>query len=881
MLTLNAAALSPYAGNSVPYSAIATDTPAPGADTFKLSAPAGGSVQPVILQVTGGGAELQTFNAPLGTQRVDRVTYGSETFTAAANPSNLQPGEYVFNSLSLELTIYPTSPLIAGRSLLVQSVDPAAVLTEYLLAADYALPDIFYRYPVVGVLTWSCGWEEHPSGEFELITDWATADALEDELIPQVTELEIYGVGFQVADLTIIKTSPLENPNLEARVNVQLRGKWESYLEEKVVLDAPNGTAGGARTIRGNTTVQAIAAKVGAVATLPPNRIKAPIKPGEAEDVTLQDVFEGNLRHNGCFARYSSAGAIEAVKLEAVATHQVAYTDLFNQKLEIRSSANPRAFDFKNGRLEWGERATRKIEGEDTQGNREELLTPQWRLKRPDRRIEPVGSPRPDIPPADLVNAIDTSLIFDGGGPIKERTITHTENGAITKQTYEKWGVVAIACYDLYYRVSTGWYKIQPLNPAAFWQKVEEWEANYFYDHSTGYLTGGECHGSRLLRLKSESKNESCGAYDEWFKANDQTRPKKRKQLDFYEFSVRPLYEESAYKLDKFRNHYRDMPPRPTEEAEIFFPEFNADGTRSNVFVGSAYDVKVSREEKDGEPWIRIKYRVPVPGWVDPRFCAEEVNKRSCFMSAPDPDSSLLEPRPDLVAGEYRDLDRRLNVPDFRYQDRSGSYIAENFIEYTRLQTQKDVGFARAAKETVEEQQKGRPNEHTKKEKIYEKVDPTEDEPDPDEWEWVISTAAVEDDRIVGDTASYPYASTYQEAMTGLVTDLEINNTRDTKLTAVELHHALMTREGDLLNLEGHGAWRVLSYRKSLAILAPGVIQPGRMQLDLGKRISGTAIAVTKRLKPKPPPEDSDSLDGEPLDGGNLLAGYPGRGNRG
>lgn len=889
LLTLDYSTLSVFKGDRIPPTAIAGPNPT---DTFSLTAPPSPALAPVVLQVTAGGAGLQVFDAPLGTQRVDVVLYGRETYRPAADPADIQAGEFVFNSLTLQITLLPRTTLTAGRSLLVQAVDPGAVLTSYLLTAADALPDIFYKYNVTGALAWSCGWEESPSGQFELITDWATADALENELIPQETELEIYGVGFQVASLTITKRSPLENPNLEARVTVSLRGKWESYLEEQVVLDSPNGAAGGPRTIRGNTTVQAIAAKVGAVATLSSNTIKAPTKAGEEEILSLQDVFEGNLRHNGCFARYSSAGGIEAVPLDAVTTHQIAYTDLYNQALEIQINANPRAFDYQNGRLEWGESAVNSTFGEDTQGNRAELLAARWRQKFADKRIEPVGSPDPTAPPADLVNACDASMVFDSGGPTKELTITYTENGAIVAQEYVKFGIVAVACDDLYVRnVVSGkvvW-SLANVSPGQLWQVVEQWKASYSYDQN-GYLTAVNCTGQRLVRLKSESGAESCEAYDAWAKASttpDATtglskKDKARRQLDFYRFEWRPIVEQAAYVTNKFRDRYSDIPPPPTEEAEIFLPEFNPDGTRANPIVLSSYGpVTTTREDVDGEPWLRVKYQTPVPGWVDPRFCTAEESKKGCFLSAPDPESTSKKPLPDLTTGEDKEVEIRRYVPDFRNQDRRGSYVAESYIEYSRLQTQKDASFARSARETSEQQSKGRPSEHTRKEKLYEKIDPTEGEPDPDEWEYIISTTEVDDDRLIGETASYPYASTFDQAITGLQTDLEINNTRDTKNTAIDLKHSLTIREGDLINLEGHGEWRVLGYSKSLAILAPGVIQPGTMNLELGKRIGGVQVAVTKRLKPTPPDDADEALSVQSvgLEGGTLFQGVT-RGNR-
>lgn len=884
MLILNAADLSPYAGDSVPYSAIASSITTTPIDTFILGQPESPSVQPVILQVTGGGSGVQTFNAPLGTQRVDTVSYGTESFSAAVDPSDPQPGEFVFNSLTLQLTLNPSIPLTPGRSLLVQTVDPSAVLTEYLLTANDSLPDIFYKYNITGALAWSCGWEENPKGAFELITDWATADALEAELIPKVTQLEIFGIGFQVDSLTITKRSPLQNPNLEARVNVQLRGKWEDYLEEQVVLDSLNGTSSGSRTIRGNTTVQAIAAKVGAVATLPSNRIEAPRKSGEEEIVSLQEVFEGNLRHNGCFARYSSAGAIEAVKLDAVQIHNVSYNDLYNTELEIQINASPRALDFKNGRLEWGERVQlASTFAEDTQGNGAESLVVRWRQKPVDRQVIPTGSSDIDSPPGNIKDLIDASFVFDNGGPVKEQTITTTENGAIVRQEYVKKGFAAVAHLHLYNRSTdsngkTIWTPRSPSLIPTFWQTVETWAADYLYSPD-GWLMEIVLTGWRLLRLQSESSNESLEAWVQWNKATDPTKQAKALiKLQSYEYNTVPVIERTVYQTRLLRQHYNDIAPQPTEENEYLVPEINEDGTLNAARFSGSLETTVEREEVNGKPYLRIRQKVPVPGWADPRFCTQEISKKSAFLSRKNPDSTDKKPLPDLTSGEDKELEKMLFVPDYRYQDRTGTYAGETYLTYERLQTQKEAGFARTARETNEAQEKGRPGEHTRKEEFYEKIDPTEGDRPVDEYEYIISTTDYEDDRIVGETASYPYASTFEQAMVGLQTDLEINNTRDTKNTSAELRHALAMQEGDLVNLEGHGQWRVLNYSKSLAILAPGVFQPGRMSLDLGYRIKAPAIALTKRLKPQPTTETTSSSTGEISSPGYLIQGVQ-RGN--
>lgn len=870
MLTLDAAALSPYVGDTVPYSAIVGANPV---DTFPLGYGDSPVATPTTLTIAADTTQPVTFTLPVGTLRVDSVTYGDQTYTAATAPPP-QPGEFLFNSLTGQITIAPLTSFTAGLSLLIHTVDPNAVLVEYLLTTTQTLPDIFFKYEIKGAIAWSCDWEGQPSGTFELLCDWATADALENELIPKVTFLDIFGIGFQVNTLTIVKRSPLEAPNLEATVTVQLRSKWEAYLEESVVLDVANGSTGGGRTIRGDTTVQAIAAKVGAVTVLPANRIQAPRKAGEEEVVSLQEVFEGNLRHNGCFGRYSSADAIEAVRLDAVQVHNIAYADLYNTELEIQVNANPRALDFKNGRLEWGERVSLSSTFlEDTQGNSATELGIYWRQKPVSRQVTVTGSDTLNTPPTNIKDLIDPSFVFDNGGPVKEQTITSTENGAIVYQVYTKKGFVAVAHLDLYTRSGNTWSPRSASIISALWRTIEYWVAAYAYDNDTGYLGAITITGWRLVRLQNESNNESLDAAVAHEKASAGSDPAKQAKalakLQAYEFQAVPLTDNTRFAIQKFRQNYGDIPPQPTEEQELLVPEFNVDGSLNPIrFTGN--ETTLAREEINGIPYLRIKQQIPVPGYADPCFAVAEVSKKMCFLSRYNPDSTAKKPLPNLTTGEDKELERRVYVGDYRNQDRSGSFEGESYLQYERLQSQKDASFARTARETTEEQQKGRPGEHTRKEMFYEKVDPTAGEKSGDEFEYVISTTEVDDDRIVGETASYPYASTFDQAIVGLQTDLEITNTRDTKTTSIELRHALALREGDIINLEGHGQWRVLSYSKSLAIMAPGVIQPGRMGVELGRVVTAPPIAVTKKLIPKPPEDDSDT---QPIEPGALTTG--------
>jgi hypothetical protein len=878
-----------HAGDGPGLAALLTEPgwlPQPAA-TIALGLPSAAVMAGAI--AVAGGNQVQTVSVEANS-RIERINYGGEIYTLAQDPNSLQPGEYSYNSATGAIQIRPRSQFVSGHSLRVEISNPASVLVEYELSAAAGLPDIFQRYNLTGAVAWGCDWEGQPQGQFELICDWATADELEQQLIPLKTSLTLFGIGFEVAGLQITKRSPLECPQLEARVTVSLRGQWERYLEERVMLDTatPSGQQpSGGRTIRGDTTIQQIAAKVGAVAIAPANRIEAPRQAGQGQEVTLQEAFEGNLRHNRSFARYSNPSQIEAVRLDGVKTHTVPYSELYNTALEISINAYPRALEIKNGRLEWGSAAPLASNFlEDTQGAAQQNLPLQWRVLPPARLITITGSIDMD-PPVDVVDLVDSSFVFDNGGPTRERSLVWTENGATMREQLIKKGFAAVAHSELYNRSVDGngrpnWTPRSAAILPSLWKTIEQLETEYLYDSQTGYLLEIVTRGWRLGRLQSESSNESLQAWDDWNKTGDQEKKNKKLiLLNSYDYYPIPVYERTVYYARPYRAHYWDIPPRPTEEYLQLVPEFDEQGNLNPLRIATVGQPReVTRQEINGKSYLEIPIQVPVPGWTEPQFCLTELNQRSCFLSRPHPESTPKDPKPDLATGEDRRQEKYIYVGNFRDRPRqSGAYqIAETYQEYEHLQTQKDGGFKRAAREVTGSQNAGRPGEHTRKETIYEKIDPSDTGEGQPVYEWVINTVAGEDDRIIGDTASYPYARNFQEAIAGLETDLEITNTRDTKTVSVEVPYAPI-QEGDLIQLEGHGLWRVLNYSKAIAILAPGVLQPQRMTLDLGKVITAPAIAVERRLVPQEGEQQTENLNPLAM-AANPLLGVASRGNR-
>lgn len=862
MLTLSDSTLValPYLNGSL--TAIAQDEQwrSPPVSVFRLGVDPDSALDSTLITAVVSGNEA-TFTAGSTIQRIEQIEQDGVIYTLAADPLNPVAGEFVYDSITGAVRVIsggqmPTTPLQ------VISAEPLNVMAADLPISDLALlPDIFAQFELTGDVTWSSDWEGHPTGSFELVCNWAAADVLEQTLIPQRTSLMMFGVGFEVAALSITKESPLTNPALEAKVSVSLRGKWERLLGEEVVLDSASATASGVttgnatigaavpvggRTIRGNTTVNAIAALIGVPLQFPPTLIPAPTESGNETILSLSQAIEDSLRHHGCFADYSQNQGVRSRSLKDTPIHVVSYFDLVDPEFEIGVNAYPRAFDYKNSPLDWGQAAGDRVSGEDTQGKQQK--PPQWRQQPPKRELVTTGAPTLDAP-----SDIDTrtksggsgSYVFDNGGPTREQKTVYTENGAMVRQSSVKMGFAAVACDDLYsYDASTGkWTESNGL--LGTWMVIERLETTYTYDGSTGYLINISTTGSRKTRLKKEGSNESLAAYSAWIKATENApKAKKAALLGFYRFKDVAVTEETVFRTERLRDYFNDVPPGPTEEWQVKEPKLLPDGRLNPATMTNGFGVSRKEVVENGITYVLINAKIPVPGYTEPQFCSLEVSRKYSFISAPDPDSTEKKPLPDLVSGEDKEVERAIYVrvgKNTTTKDTGALIETDTYIEHERIQTRKDSKFGRTALESTQQQNKGRPGEHTRYQKQYEKIDPEAENDNkgnlPNELEYRISTLPIDDIRLVGGGQSYDYANSLGQALTGATTDFEINNTRDTKTTKIEVSWALGAgiEPGDRINLEGHGLWRVINYAKGLEILTPGQAKPKTVELSLGK----------------------------------------------
>lgn len=863
-------------------------------DIPALTLPVGfvpGEDEAVISKVFSGtiAVDSATFTVDRKFQKVETVERNGQIYALATDPTDPQPGEFTYDYDTGQVEVVGDFP--AGAKFEARATDSAIASSNPLITSLTQLPDIFQRYELQGTVEWSCSFEGQPSASFDLFCTWEAAEALKVELAPKKRkQMVLFGVGFEVETLAIKKEGLLANPDRYATVSVSLKGKWESYLDQRVILDADADVISvSSRTIRGNTTVGAIASKVGAAAAVPPHTIYAPRERNQEKVIGLEEVFTGQLRHNGLFADYCNPTALTGIELSSTPVHIVSFGDVVSESLEISVNAYPRAVDYENSPIEWGnalgEAAASKEDGQGDKANSK----PEWRLKPPKRDFVVTGSPSLAAPPGVTETKDVLKMNFDSGGPVREQKTVYTEAGCTDLVTTEKWGFAGTSFEHVYsYNAATGKWTAASLAQLP-WVQIEYTEAAYSYDDN-GYLTGITTTGQRLARLRSEGSNEGLEAYKSWYKESNSTKKaKKARLLDTYKFQYIPVNEATAYGLDTLRSHYNDLPPAPTEEYEVEEPKFLPDGRLNRVFTS---DSTVTEFEKDGQPWYRLKLKERVPGWADPQYCSREFNCKSAYLSMPNPDSTDKNPLPDFSTGEAKETEKGVFVPDYRGRPKpiakgaSGTIVtsvyqeAEVFIQSERLANQLESSFARSAKESTQTQNKGRPGEHTRKVPQYEKIDPNSEtdprnatDPEKDKYEWRVTTRDtsdplyVGDERVVGDSISYPYAASLEQALKGLATDMDIENAANTETLSIDVLWlaGIPMQPGDRVNLEEHGLWRVLGYKKSLEIVAPGVCEPKDVSLDLGKIIPNPTVQ-TKRVAIAQPEDSSQTKTGQATD---------------
>ncbi|MEM9904321.1 MAG: hypothetical protein AAF921_04770 [Cyanobacteria bacterium P01_D01_bin.44] len=145
------------------------------------------------------GPEYTTFINPADFVTASRVSSNSVSWSPATDVANPQPGEFIHNPYTQQVTIYTgdAHPFVADQVAQVIGTKRATVSSDAVLTE---LHKLFQQLPIKEC-EWSLALEEHPSGSLTIEATGGNVEAIKSALAPG-TELTLYGIGFRVGGTT-------------------------------------------------------------------------------------------------------------------------------------------------------------------------------------------------------------------------------------------------------------------------------------------------------------------------------------------------------------------------------------------------------------------------------------------------------------------------------------------------------------------------------------------------------------------------------------------------------------------------------------------------------------------------------------------------------
>lgn len=731
---------------------------------------------------------------------VAAVEFNGSGYTPAVDLLNPQPGEFVFDPYQESIAIYPKESDRLEEGLSVQVVGTVEGIGSDRLQPPF--PEIFYKVPLTGELSWNRGLEQHPSGSLTLDASDRNIDAIR-EAFRNGTELSFYGIGFRVNSYSEERAPIDEYPAGEWKVSISLGGRWENYTDKPVNLREQTPQVGSAiafgdpscvpgesasaptTTPKNQITFAQLAVRAGAAYDGPELKIKIAADTPKDATTTLDQELQPRLRINNAFAFYSGTQAIAARNFYNTRLWSFGeYLGAFSRTYQ--AIANPQQYTGQDLNLPQPDPAaplpdtvqlppTKTLQPEPTnlvgyaakypcvrlEGK---FAEPKARMgedtqssvtvKRPASKLLTLRSGHgfPELPPKGSKRIKTTSLNHDQSGPKKISKLSTSENGS---PLYEETFTYGFAYLGRDIADSNG-----ELNgiPGAWWQLVRYEKTSYVYDEETLYLLGTDTIGWQLARFKTESAEtpETVG-----MDADDPMLP-------LYQFRKVPINSKTRYVLKQYREFYKDVADRETGQPT----EKKCDRAGSSTLI-----VKNS-SDSDADP--------------EPMFIAAEASETICYARTPNPDSEPDAPLPDYETGEesysykfVKILPSKNTISEFGAsfsQSRAGKDLGDRYIQFTPQDFGQDPNFASVSQEFTFEEFEGRPAAATRKNKAPEDDGTTGDREDPEAglYKYVLTTPGFDPKTNPEQgNISYEFAETLQQAQDAAKLDLKLRDCKE------------------------------------------------------------------------------------------------------
>jgi hypothetical protein len=787
-----------------------------------------------------GTYELTTDTLP------DLITTTNGTFTLAKDINNPVNGEFIY--INNKVVIYSAVNLINVTVFSSPIVNSLRIPTINGLAG----------LPVLSNITISESFQDHPTASISLVTSV--------NYIAQVRSLFRVSSLFNLSKYQFVVNSYNEELSSDddiLRVNINLRGKWDNYVNYPIALnnttDINNNFQDPECSIDATeiaktkkyVTINEVAAKSGARITGIEGTVIVDKSDNNAT-VTLGSLINEYLDINSAFVDYNKPDVIVCRKLNAVTSwtynsdkilsnfnttinrnlplpingsygsinNNISYTSLVPTTITNRVTSLiaenisiipcPTIYNYTtpdnfndNGNVII-EEATKDIQS-------------KFESRKPVKRTYYKGDLDAAYCPPNITRLKTLDLNYDNSGVTKTITyVTEEDNNPISEVTrrygfaYTAWDITLISGGSI------------ELDSAAdsWWFLIEKTVTNYIYDEKTGYLLGYDLSGEKLIRAQIEGSDNFTQNYA--LAANDDQELSSFDTATYntYQFRYVPVYGAKRYLLAQHRDYYKQF-----GQQSKFIKRCNKDGSSSYVAD---------------------------PTYVEPMFVIAESEEYSCFLQVSNPaniDRESGDPiQPPLTSGQetYNRTTLKIlpsknsNREQFGFEFDSAFQGEDTYITYTSNFTSQDPGFRAVTEETSSSTNTGIPPVHTRKPPKYELIEPKKEEiKKPSNYRYVYWTTPY--------TGGYPRTGSYNfdkakninEVTAAVNNQLRIDDIRNTLTSTMTVPYNGSITTGDKVTVIFNGLQcrrRVVSITHSIEqeVTNTGVITTAVTNLTMG-----------------------------------------------
>lgn len=784
-----------------------------------------------------GTYELTTDTLP------DLITTTNGTFTLAKDINNPVNGEFIY--INNKVVIY------SAVNLINVSVVSSPIVNSLRIPTINGLAGL----PVLSNITISESFQDHPTASISLVTSV--------NYIAQVRSLFRVSSLFNLSKYQFVVNSYNEELSSDddiLRVNINLRGKWDNYVNYPIALNNttdinPNFQdpecsidATEIAKTKKYVTINEVAAKSGARITGIEGTVIVDKSDNNAT-VTLGSLINEYLDINSAFVDYNKPDVIVCRKLDAV-TNWTYYS--FNILSNFNTTINRNlplpingSYGSINNNISYTSLVPTTITNRVTSLTAENTFiipyptiynytTPdnfndagnviieeatkdiqsKFENRKPVKRTYIKGDLDAATCPSNITRLKTLDLNHDKSGVTKTIIdITEEDNNPISEVTrrygfaYTSWNITLISGESIELdSAATNW-----------WTLIEETKTTYNYDDKTGYLLGYDLTGRKLIRANIEGDDRYTQEYQ--LAVNDGETPSSADTATYntYQFKFVRVTGAKRYELAQHRDYYRQF-----GQQSKFIKQCNKDGSSSYVAD---------------------------PTYIEPMFVIAEAEQYSCFLSVDNPLNLERESgdpvEPPLTSGQETYNRTFLKIlpskNSAKQQDFRSDYQGEDtYISYTSNFTSQDPGFRAVIEETSSSTNTGIPPVHTRKPPKYELIEPKKEEiKKPSNYRYVYWTTPY--------TGGYPRTGSYNfdkakninEVTAAVNNQLRIDDIRNTLTSTMTIPYNGSITTGDKVTVIFNGLQcrrRVVSITHSIEqeVTNTGVITTAVTNLTMG-----------------------------------------------